>query len=125
MDSVRTSWVKQYSTRNDYTLWRFKETSAGNFALSCKATELDGNYILAIDLFDDVDDAERTQRSQSRLLHEISHQFDAPDHYHEEAVKGDRDTCINKPECSECCDNGYPSLCIMYETYRDIHSSPV
>lgn len=47
VDSANTSLVKQYSTQNDYTLWRFKETSAGQYTLACKATESGGTVLSA------------------------------------------------------------------------------
>ncbi len=38
VDSSNTSLVKQYSTQNDYTLWRINRSSTGNLILLCKAT---------------------------------------------------------------------------------------
>ena len=49
------------------------------------------------------------------LIHEISHQIGAPDHYHEE-VNG---SCINTPLCSVCKEEGYRDeecfMCCNYD----------
>ena len=45
VDSANTSLVKQYSTQNDYTLWKMERTASGNIKLVCKAVT--GGYVLA------------------------------------------------------------------------------
>lgn len=45
VDSSNTSLVKQYSTKNDYTLWRTERTESGNIRLVCKAVT--NGYVLA------------------------------------------------------------------------------
>ncbi len=42
IDSSNTSLVKQYSTENDYTLWKIERSTAGNLIFKCKATESSG-----------------------------------------------------------------------------------
>ncbi len=49
VDSTDTTVIRQYDTSSDYTLWRFVETTSGNFKLICKATESSGN-VLAVPL---------------------------------------------------------------------------
>ncbi len=39
IDSSNTSLVKQYSTENDYTLWKIERSTAGNLVFKCKVTE--------------------------------------------------------------------------------------
>lgn len=47
VDSSSTTYVKQYSAQSDYTLWRFNETTGGNYSLACKATESGGTVLTA------------------------------------------------------------------------------
>lgn len=47
VDSSSTTYVKQYSAQSDYTLWRFNETTGGNYSLACKATESGGTVLSA------------------------------------------------------------------------------
>ncbi len=49
VDSTATTVIRQYDTSSDYTLWRFVETTSGNYKLVCKATESSGN-VLAVPL---------------------------------------------------------------------------
>ena len=42
VDSSDTSVIKQYSTQNDYTLWKIDRTAIGNLVFTCKATESSG-----------------------------------------------------------------------------------
>lgn len=39
VDPNDTSLIRQYSEKNNYTLWQFEKTSSGNIRLICKATE--------------------------------------------------------------------------------------
>ena len=45
-ESATTS-VGQYAALNDYTLWKFIETTSGNYKLVCKATESSGKVLAA------------------------------------------------------------------------------
>lgn len=45
VDSTATTVIRQYSTKSDYTLWKFIETTSGNYKLICKATESSGNVL--------------------------------------------------------------------------------
>ncbi len=57
------------------------------------------------------------------LLHEINHQYDAVDHYHELADINDSTSCKFKEICSDCGEKPRPSSCIMNSTSIDITSS--
>lgn len=46
VESSVTTKIRQYSTPNDYTLWRVQYCSSGNLRFICKATESTG-YVLA------------------------------------------------------------------------------
>ena len=45
VDSADTSKIKQYSTLNNYTLWKIEKTASGNYKFTCKATETSGNVL--------------------------------------------------------------------------------
>ena len=45
VDSSNSSVIKQYSTQNNYTLWRFEQTSSDNYKLICKAYEYDAKVL--------------------------------------------------------------------------------
>ena len=47
VDSSNTSVIRQYSTQNDYTLWRLDRTERDNLRLACKATA-SNNIALAV-----------------------------------------------------------------------------
>lgn len=47
VDSSSTTTVRQYSTKNNYTLWKIQRSTKGNIILICKATEQTG-YSLSI-----------------------------------------------------------------------------
>ena len=64
----------------------------------------------------------RTRNSQCILMHELNHQYGAPDHYHE--ILSDR-TCRGGAICSECGINPRPKSCIMYDNYQSIFSSSI
>lgn len=54
------------------------------------------------------------------LMHELNHQYGAPDHYHELADSSDETSCKFKTICSTCGNNPRPSSCIMNNARRDI-----
>lgn len=49
VDSSDTSVIRQYSTQNDYTLWKIDRTTFGNLVFKCKATESSG-IVLSVPL---------------------------------------------------------------------------
>ena len=57
------------------------------------------------------------KKFQFILMHELNHQYDGKDHYHEEAVPGDESSCINKAICSDCGKKKRPESCVMYSDY--------
>ena len=54
------------------------------------------------------------------LMHELNHQYGAPDHYHELADSSDESSCKFKDICSTCGVNPRPSTCIMNSSRKDI-----
>ena len=64
--------------------------------------------------------AKRAFNSKGVLMHELTHQYGAKDHYHELANKNDPESCKFKERCSECGLNPRPMSCIMYQTSIDI-----
>lgn len=64
---------------------------------------------------------DRTRNSQGVLMHELNHQYGAPDHYHE-IVDG---KCRGGDICSECGTNPRPKTCIMYSSSNNINSSNI
>lgn len=50
-------------------------------------------------------------------MHELNHQYGAPDHYHELRVENDTSTCIHKDNCSVCGDLKRSKTCIMDQVY--------
>ena len=67
----------------------------------------------------------RKRDSQGVLMHEINHQYDAKDHYHELADNNDDSSCKFKDICSECGDNPRSSSCIMNNARIDISNEDV
>ncbi len=64
----------------------------------------------------------RSRRDESdyikaALMHELNHQYGAPDHYHELRVENDTSTCIHKDNCSVCGDLKRSKTCIMDQVY--------
>lgn len=47
VDPSSTASIKQYADKSDYTLWRFKRTTSGNYTIACKATESSGKVLSA------------------------------------------------------------------------------
>lgn len=47
VDPSSTASVKQYADQSDYTLWRFKRTTSGDYTIACKATESSGKVLSA------------------------------------------------------------------------------
>lgn len=64
----------------------------------------------------------RTRNSEGVLMHELNHQYDAPDHYHEILTDG---TCRGKEYCSVCGVNRRPNSCIMYNSRINITNNDV
>ena len=60
VDSSDTSTIKQYSTQNDYTLWKIDRTTSGNLVFRCKATESSG-IVLSVPLTADSNGTNLTQ----------------------------------------------------------------
>lgn len=67
----------------------------------------------------------RTTNSQGVLMHELNHQYGAPDHYHELADSEDPTSCKFKSICSECGDDPRLSSCIMNNSFIFITNSDV
>lgn len=60
------------------------------------------------------------------LMHELCHQYDGKDHYHEEKVKEDPETCVNRDICSKCQQPDWrPGSCVMNHSNIDISASTV
>ena len=66
----------------------------------------------------------RDRDSKGILMHELNHQFGAPDHYHERLSDG---SCRGGNICSVCGESDLkrPTSCIMYASRIDISSSTV
>lgn len=63
----------------------------------------------------------RDRDSKGILMHELNHQYGAPDHYHEVIDKGlDTERCRSGDLCSECSPIGRPKSCIMNQSRKDI-----
>ena len=69
--------------------------------------------------------ANRYLNSTSVLMHELNHQYGAPDHYHDPVTVNNVTTCKNKTYCSTCGTNPRTNTCIMNLTRMDISSSNV
>lgn len=67
----------------------------------------------------------RERDSKSVLMHELCHQYGAPDHYHELADKDDSSSCKHKDICSKCGTNPRPAYCLMNVSRMDISSDMV
>ncbi len=68
----------------------------------------------------------RDQNSKGILMHELNHQYGAPDHYHEILEAGTaNEHCRGGELCSDCGSNPRPNTCIMYRSRRDITVSTV
>lgn len=63
----------------------------------------------------------RTRNSQGTLMHELAHQYGAPDHYHEEV----NEECIHKAICSECGTPPRPRTCLMNVSRQSIYSNSI
>lgn len=64
----------------------------------------------------------RERDSKGILMHELNHQFGAPDHYHELDSLGN---CLHKEICSTCSDNPRDPSCIMNQSRIDVSGSNV
>jgi len=63
----------------------------------------------------------RDQHSKGILMHELNHQYGAPDHYHEILDPGTpNERCRGGELCSYCGNNPRPDTCIMYRSRQDI-----
>ena len=60
VDSSDTSVIRQYSTQNDYTLWKIDRTTSGNLVFRCKATESSG-IVLSVPITADSNGTNLTQ----------------------------------------------------------------
>lgn len=60
------------------------------------------------------DEDEREYRAKRGFLHELNHQYGAPDHYHEVITEDDGDkVCKNKAICSYCGAEPRDGECVM------------
>ena len=64
----------------------------------------------------------RVRDSRGVLMHELNHQYGAPDHYHETDANG---VCKFASICSDCGTNPRPKSCIMYEHNTDISANNI
>jgi len=62
-------------------------------------------------------ESERYEKSTGVLMHELCHQFDARDHYHN---LDEDEKCTNADICSTCNPNGRPKSCLMNNSGSDI-----
>lgn len=68
----------------------------------------------------------RNRNSKGILMHELNHQYGAPDHYHEILNKGTpSEYCRGGDLCSTCGSNPRPASCIMNKSSIDITASTV
>lgn len=59
-------------------------------------------------------------------MHELNHQYGAPDHYHELIDVGTvNERCRGGELCSDCGSNPRPDTCIMYQSLRDINVATI
>lgn len=61
--------------------------------------------------------SERDFRTKSCLMHEICHQYGAPDHYHSIGANG---YCVNREHCTICSPAPRPATCIMGPGRKEI-----
>ena len=73
-----------------------------------------GIYMLGL-----YDSSNREMNSQGVLMHELNHQYDAPDHYHE-WLDDAHTVCRGGVYCSCCGTNPRPYSCIMCNSRTDI-----
>ena len=68
----------------------------------------------------------RAQHSKGILMHELNHQYGAPDHYHEIINAGTvNERCRGGELCSVCGSNPRPNTCIMNRSRIDITAPTV
>ena len=121
--NVLNSFSESFSGSNTITnvLWschRIKSiasSGATNYNRSCSR----GTSILMIERSTS---ANRDRDSKSVLMHELNHQYGAPDHYHELGADG---ICKNKAICSECGDYRRSEACIMNNSRTDINRDDI
>lgn len=67
ISNTNSAYVGQYSNLNNYTLWRFERTAAGNLMLICKATEI-ADLVLSVPSSANGNGTNLTQDSQDEDL---------------------------------------------------------
>ena len=87
-----------------------------NYNRSCSYEK----YIFMLERSDPSKPTIREINSKGVLMHELSHQYGARDHYHELADLSDLSSCKFKEICSECGTNPRPENCIMCNPRIDI-----
>jgi hypothetical protein len=127
-------WHPDDHTNSLHLAWNFLQANPGsntetNILWSGHKTTWDsgdnrsfswGTVIANIDRFRAI---ERTRSSEALLKHELNHQYDVRDHYHEEEAPGDEETCMNRDICSRCKQPGFrPDTCIMFMYVKDVES---
>lgn len=93
VNSSNTSSIKQYSTQNDYTLWKIDRSTSGNLVFRCKATESSG-IVLSVPLTSNSNGTNLTQVTYSNdtnskdewKLRSIKYSFTA-NHYIDEGYE--------------------------------------
>ena len=112
------------NSQTSYILWScHKITSTAtngsiNYNRSC-------SYGTGIFLIEISSTYNREQNSKGVLMHELNHQYNAKDHYHELADNTDLNSCKFKEICSLCGNNPRPSSCIMNQSRIDITNPDV
>ncbi len=76
-------------------------------------------------MFERSDFFSRETDSRGVLMHELNHQFGAPDHYHELADPNNKNSCKNKSICSVCGDEPRSATCIMNKSRINISNDNV
>lgn len=123
--SVKSSFISDSSASNTLTAayWtghKIDTTGMGGvYTTSYNRSFSSGYRIYMLELCNSTN---REYNSKSVLMHELNHQYGAPDHYHEILADG---TCRGGAICSVCGSNPRPSTCIMCQGRMDITSDNV
>lgn len=118
--SFRNSFPGDVTTKIAYwTGHRIQSESNGMTYENRSCSQYNNIYILKRNT------ANRWLASTGVLMHELNHQFGAPDHYHELINVDGNIVCKNKSICSVCGDNPRPKSCIMYNSLQNINNTNI
>ncbi len=121
-DSIRNSFMNQFPGNNTTTqiYWSCHKiiTRQGSTEANRSYSSYEQIYLLARQL------TNRTRNSEATLMHELCHQFGAPDHYH--LIDTNTGNCINASLCIQCNPTtGRPASCLMNDTRQNITNSAI